>query len=69
MKLLILITIFCPIALIYLVPRYIKLREKYIRLEENSVSRQKYNAVQNELKQLKKLLAQKEQETGQASGK
>jgi hypothetical protein len=67
MKLLILITIFCPIALIYIIPRYIKLREKYIHLEENCVSRQQYNAVQNELKQLKKLLAQKEQETEQTS--
>jgi hypothetical protein len=60
MKLLILITICCPIALIYIIPRYIKLREKYIKLEENSVSIQKYNALQNELALVKKQLVEKE---------
>ena len=53
MKLLILIVICCPIALIYLVPRYVKLRERYIELEKNSVSVKKYNELLTEFKQLK----------------
>ncbi|MBP1638655.1 MAG: hypothetical protein H6Q17_238 [Bacteroidetes bacterium] len=60
MKLLLLITILCPIALIYLIPKYLKLREKYINLEENSVSLKKYQALQKELRQLKELMAKKE---------
>lgn len=60
MKLLLLITILCPIALIYLIPKYLKLREKYINLEENSVSLKKYQALQTELRQLKELMEKKE---------
>lgn len=61
MKLLLLITILCPVALTYLVPKYLKLREKHIALEENSVSLKKYEALQHENQQLKEMLAKKEE--------
>ncbi len=61
MKLLLLITILCPVALTYLVPKYLKLREKYIALEENSVPLRKYETLQKENRQLKEMLARKEE--------
>lgn len=69
MKLLLLITIFCPVALIYLVPKYLKLREKYIALEENSVPLKKYEALQKENRQLKEMLSKQEERPAQSTTK